>query len=201
MRKLATALTAAMLTAGCAAPVASPTREHGNREAVTPRTIGCGIERWAVKTGTDPAAAKISLATITGTTIAQLAAIPPPPYLPPATRIPPVETTVYRLHATLREFKTEADSDIHLVLDNGTSHMIAEIPDPACVSPSSPFLPGITTARSQFTTRYTPSDVWQQSGQPVTVTGTGYFDSLHGQTGVAVNGIELHPVLSVTFGS
>jgi hypothetical protein len=30
------------------------------------------------------------------------------------------------------------------------------------------------------------------------VTGVAFFDFLHGQTGVAPNGIELHPVLSVT---
>src|SRR6059036_1361944 len=29
----------------------------------------------------------------------------------------------------------------------------------------------------------------------LTVTGVGFFDFLHGQTGVAPNGIELHPVL------
>ena len=32
----------------------------------------------------------------------------------------------------------------------------------------------------------------------VQVVGIGFFDNLHGQTGVAPNGIELHPVLSIT---
>ncbi len=36
---------------------------------------------------------------------------------------------------------------------------------------------------------------------PVTVTGVGFFDFLHGQTGVAPNGIELHSVLDVQFGT
>jgi len=31
-----------------------------------------------------------------------------------------------------------------------------------------------------------------------TVTGVGFFDFLHGQTGVAPNGIELHPVIGFT---
>jgi hypothetical protein len=31
-----------------------------------------------------------------------------------------------------------------------------------------------------------------------TIRGVGFFDFLHGQTGVAPNGIELHPVLRVT---
>lgn len=31
----------------------------------------------------------------------------------------------------------------------------------------------------------------------IQVSGVGFFDELHGQTGVAPNGIELHPVLSI----
>jgi hypothetical protein len=31
-----------------------------------------------------------------------------------------------------------------------------------------------------------------------TIRGVGFFDFLHGQTGVAPNGIELHPVLKFT---
>ena len=33
----------------------------------------------------------------------------------------------------------------------------------------------------------------------VRITGVGFFDYLHGQRGVAPNGIELHPVLDVEF--
>jgi hypothetical protein len=31
------------------------------------------------------------------------------------------------------------------------------------------------------------------------MTGVGFFDRIHGQTGVAPNGIELHPVLDIQF--
>jgi hypothetical protein len=34
------------------------------------------------------------------------------------------------------------------------------------------------------------------SGQ-ATITGVGFFDGIHGQVGVAINGIELHPLLSI----
>ena len=42
-------------------------------------------------------------------------------------------------------------------------------------------------------TRYkqTPNSVY------ATVTGVAFFDKIHGQTGVAPNGIELHPILHV----
>jgi len=33
------------------------------------------------------------------------------------------------------------------------------------------------------------------------MTGVGFFDFVHGQTGVAPNGIELHPILDITFTS
>ena len=43
---------------------------------------------------------------------------------------------MFRVSATLTEFKLEADSDYHLVLSDGAGHtMISEIPDPACVGP------------------------------------------------------------------
>jgi hypothetical protein len=47
--------------------------------------------------------------------------------------------------------------------------------------------------------RYTPSESFQTANVPVTVTGVGFFDFLHGQAGVAPNGIELHAVLDVQF--
>jgi hypothetical protein len=37
-----------------------------------------------------------------------------------------------------------------------------------------------------------------QIAVPVHVTGIGFFDFIHGQTGVAPNGVELHPVLSIS---
>src|SRR5260370_37385818 len=34
---------------------------------------------------------------------------------------------------------------------------------------------------------------------PVVVTGVGFFDKVHGQMGVAKNGIEIHPILAIEF--
>jgi hypothetical protein len=165
-------------------------------------TGSCGVERWAVKTGTDADAGLINLQSTTQTTIASLAALPAPSSLPSNNRIQPTETTVFQLHDTLTIYKLESDSDYHLVLDDGSGHtMIVEIPDPACVGSTSPLLPGIRTARSEFDARYTPNGTFQTANVAVTVTGVGFFDFLHGQTGVAPNGIELHAVLDVQFGS
>jgi hypothetical protein len=164
-------------------------------------TGSCGVERWSVKTGTDADKAKITLQSTTDTTIAALRALAKPATLPANTRIQPTETTVYRLHATLTEYKLETDSDYHLVVADSSGHtMITEIPDPACVGSSSPLLTSIQKSRAEFGAKYTPGSSFKTANVPVTVTGVGFFDFLHGQTGVAPNGIELHAVLDIQFG-
>ena len=165
-------------------------------------TGSCGVERWSVKTGTDADVGKINLQSTTPTTIAALTSVPALANLPPNNRVAPTETTVYQVHAKLTEYKLEADSDYHLILQDSSGRtMIAEIPDPACVGSSSPLLTSIQKARAEFDAKYSPTGSFQTANVPVTVTGVGFFDFLHGQTGVAPNGIELHAVLDVQFGS
>jgi hypothetical protein len=165
-------------------------------------TGSCGVERWSVKTGTDADADMINLQSTSATTVASLVALPAPSTLPDNSRVQPTETTVFRLSATLTEYKLEDDSDYHLVLSDGSGHtMIAEIPDPACVGSASPLGSGIQKARGEFDARYTPTSSFKTANVTVTVTGVGFFDFQHGQTGVAPNGIELHAVLDVQFGT
>ena len=165
-------------------------------------TGSCGVERWSVKTGTDADAGLINLQSTTPSTIALLDALAAPGSLPANNRVQPTETTVFQLHATLVEYKLEADSDYHLVLTDGSGHtMIAEIPDPSCVGPGSPLLSSIQKSRAEFDAKYTATGSFQTANVPVTVTGVGFFDFLHGQTGVAPNGIELHAVLDLQFGT
>ncbi|MGH6656516.1 MAG: hypothetical protein ACRDVE_15080, partial [Actinocrinis sp.] len=165
-------------------------------------TGSCGVERWSVKTGTDADRALINLNSTTNTTIASLASLPAPSSLPSNNRVQPTETTVFRVQATLTEYKLEADSDYHLVLSDGSGHtMIAEIPDPNCVGSTSPLASSVTKARGEFDAKYTVSTSFKTANVPVTVTGVGFFDFAHGQTGVAPNAIELHSVLDIQFGS
>src|SRR4029077_3477224 len=98
------------------------------------------------------------------------------------------------------EYKLEDDSDYHLVIKDAAGNtMIAEIPLPACVGSSSPFLSKITSARSKVDAMYNVTTSFQTANIPVRLTGVGMLDFLHGQTGVAPNGIELHPVLDIIF--
>lgn len=176
-----------------------PDTGGGDIEAVNGH---CGVERWSVKTGTDADASLINLQSTTQTTIASLTSLTAPSNLPSNNRVQPTETTVFQLPATLVEYKLEADSDYHLVLKDGSGNtMITEIPDPTCVGSSSPLLSSIQKARSEFDAQYTVTSSFQTANVPVTVTGVGFFDFQHGQTGVAPNGIELHAVLDVQFSS
>jgi hypothetical protein len=172
------------------------------RTAPNSSTGSCGVERWSVKTGTDADSGKITLQSTTNTTVASLDALPAPSSLPSNNRVQPTETTVYRVSATLTEYKLEADSDYHLVLSDGSGHtMIAEIPDPACVGAASPLASSIQKARNEFDAKYTATGSFKTANVPVTVTGVGFFDFDHGQTGVAPNAIELHAVLDIQFGT
>ena len=97
------------------------------------RQVGCGVERWSVKTLADPAGRLLSLqpraATVRGLRRKQA-----PAYLS-LRRIHGVEHTTYRVQASLVEMKLEDDSDIHLVIADprsGGQTMIAEFPAATC---------------------------------------------------------------------
>src|SRR5437867_7173073 len=97
----------------------------------------CGVERWAIKTGTDAGASQGDLQHPKNATIADLIALPAPKPLP-TTRVTPTETTVFVVNATLSDYKFEGgshgDSDYHLVLEDDQGNtMIAEIPSPSCL--------------------------------------------------------------------
>jgi hypothetical protein len=160
----------------------------------------CGVERWSVKTGTDADVGKVNLNSSTNTTITSMRAFTAPNPIPANNRITGPETTVWVINATLTLFKLESDSDYHMVLQDASGNtMVTEIPSPSCVASTSPFLPSIQNARSKFDAKFTATTSFQTANIPVQIVGVGMFDFLHGQTGVAPNGIELHPVLDIIF--
>jgi hypothetical protein len=182
---------------------AAPSAEEGEQEAIVHLRTGqaCGIERWSVKTGIDADSKRVNTKVVKPTTIAVLTSLRAPSSLPSRNRIASVETTVWSVYAKLIRFKMEADSDYHLVLrDPNGRTLIAEIPASYCVGSQSPFLGSIKYARSQFNARYTVETRFRYVNTNVWVKGVGFFDFIHGQSGVAPNGIELHPVLSIRFG-
>ena len=159
----------------------------------------CGVERQSVKTGQDAAAGAIDVRQATATTVGALGALAAPSR--PGTRVQGPETTLWTVHATLTAYKLEADSDDHLALVDDQGHtMIAELVDPHCLG-GSRWAQQIAAARAVFDHRFTVGSRYRTTSVPVTVTGVGFFDKAHGQRGMAPNAIELHPVLSLAFGS
>jgi hypothetical protein len=175
---------------------ASFTPDHGVARKVTFRSGGgCGKERWAVKTLTDPLAGQVDL-TPKDTTIAKLVAIAPP--VDPTDRVAPTEETTYRVQGVITFVKKEADSDYHVVVEDPQGNtMIVEATSPNC-DQGSLVASQIQQVRQAMDAQFPTA---QFTGRlPATVTGVGFFDRLHGQTGVAPNGIELHPLTAVELG-
>src|SRR3989442_1509096 len=162
----------------------------------------CGVERWSVKTGTDPDAVLVNLNTASPITFSNLLAVSSPALIPDNQRLAPTETTLWKLNTTLQGYFLANDSDYHMVLTDGTGRtMIAEIPSPSCVGPGSPFAAGIAHARTQMDARFPPPapGIFNSTNIPVQLTGVAFFDFIEGQTGQAPNGIELHPVIDIIF--
>lgn len=157
----------------------------------------CGVERWSIKTGTDLGASSIDLTQPIRTTVANMRLWLPPRDLPVESRVAPFETTLVVVDAILVKYKLEDDSDFHLVImDPLGNTMIAEIPSPACAT-TGPFAELIAGARAEFEASFSVTTSYKNTNTPIRLTGIGFFDYIHGQTGVAPNGIEIHPVLSV----
>ena len=182
----------------------SPATTCGVSASPTPTPTpnpNCGVERWSVKTGTDADAALVNLSP-QPTTIATMRSWNAPSSIPANNRVAPYETTVWTVNATLVEYKLEDDSDYHIVIkDDAGNTIITEIPASGCVGSFSPFAAYVANARTKFNAMFTPTTSFQFANVPIQITGVGMFDFLHGQTGVAPNGIELHPILDISFTS
>ena len=107
---------------------------------------------------------------------------------------------MYVIEATVTACKVEADSDYHLALaDDQGNTMIAEAACPGC-SAGSPWLPQITAVRAAVEAAIPNiTDQYQDVNRQATLVGVGFFDRIHGQRGVARNGIELHPLIDIQF--
>ena len=173
-------LTAVALAATFAAAAALATFPPvGNGGAFAAGSGSCGVERWPVKTLQD----RPTLLPPASTTIHFLVTRPAPPTLP-VSRLP-FERHVYAVTAAVTLIRQEQDGDLHLVLQAGADHMIAEAPSPSCDSRATPL------RREQMTVARTQVRLCAHAR----ITGVAFFDFDHGQTGVAPNAIELHPIL------
>ena len=176
-RRVITVVVLAALAA-VAARIAAPAPAHQTRPSAA---FACGVERWRIKTLQD----RPRLVPARATTVAHLISVPRPAYVPTTARLPS-ERRIYSVIAAVTLVREESDQDLHLVLQVGRNHMIAEAPD-------APFCTGNATTLRKKQMRQARNAVRLCSR--ARVVGVAFFDYFHGQTGVAPNVIELHPIL------
>ena len=166
----------------------------------------CGTERWAVKTLSDPDSEKVDPA-LKEEIVSDLRGLPRPRGAL-AGRCEGVETTTFKVRASLVGYKNENDSDFHVViadLDHPDETMIVEIPNVACAGAcASGHIDDFKTASSNLVNLLGPASPdprapLRRAARKITVVvvGVGFFDFDHNQTGRAPNNLELHPVLSI----
>jgi hypothetical protein len=160
----------------------------------------CGVERWSVKTLSDPDARRVNFHPRT-TSVSALRRLH---RIYTGGRARPVELTTYRVRARLVATALEDDQDFHLVIadpHHRARSMIVEFPDRPCTKGAAPKRRlQMQKARSAFIDAcgFPSSGSFTNLSGTATITGVGFFDFPHGQTGVAPNAIELHPVLAFT---
>ena len=190
------------------------------------RTCG-GTERWNVKVANDPDAKLVDLNPVGEGSIAQINRDILPGPVDSGGRMD-VEKKEYTVSGFLSFFKHEEDGDYHVVITdrpgdfkrdkgipNGRS-MVVEFPDADCLSGKSGKGPAtsvlgqsIAEARATFE-EHVSGLSGMKIAKPihVTVTGVGFFDFDHGQTGRATphpgadghgKVFELHPVTAISF--
>jgi hypothetical protein len=195
---------AVVAVATAASAVIGPRQGHGARvragteagdEHEATRTIGhatCGIERWPVKTLSDPRAREVNFV-VRPPTIRYLGSLRADAGGQDSRG--PLESTVFGVQARLVSVKREADSDYHLVLSESGATMIAEMPFSGCTS-GAQHRYAMTTARTALERALggPVGESWIHAGLRVRIVGVLFFDFPHGQSGHARNYVELHPV-------
>jgi hypothetical protein len=175
-----------------------------------------GQERWPVKTVTEDDGNGVN-AMIQDTTIEDLWLLERPADMPltrpvmrfQSRRAGPAETTLWRIEGRIIAHKWEKDGDFHIVIQSLTTGrtMIVEAPQEGkgsdgqlFVDDTSPFKARIEEARAALRERLQPAPFFNSESVRARITGVGFFDILHGQSGAATtNAIELHPVIAVEF--
>jgi hypothetical protein len=164
------------------------------------------VFRWKVRTGSDPDASLVK-ETPVRTTVEHLAAEPRPADMNSPIevysdyqdrRAEGAERTIYEVEAVIVACKLQTSGSYHLDLQGTTGKtMIANCVDPRFVDPSSRWTKEIAAVRKEVETKLNPGPTYTRGSRRVRISGIGFFNQVRGQSGVAPNGIELTPVLSI----
>lgn len=161
----------------------------------------CGIERWKIKSLSDADTVFVNFTSIKKSSVHEQVNLTAP-IGKLGSRLAS-EVTNYSIDCYIIGFKKEDDKDIHIIIEdiNTDETMVIEIVSPDCKDVQNTsrkeqmknlliwFNNNIGTPRTTFT--------FLNKHKLVTITGIGFWDNLHGQKGMAENGREIHPVLSI----
>jgi hypothetical protein len=110
---------------------------------------------------------------VRSTTVAHLATLLQPASVP-STRLP-FERHIFSVVAAVTLVREGSDQDLHLVLQRGTKHMIAEAPNAPIYTPKATALRKRQMRLARRNVRLCPR---------ARVVGVAFWDYFHGQTGV-----------------
>jgi hypothetical protein len=169
--------------------------------SLAPAAKTCGEWRWNVKTLSDKDAGKVNFTPV-HRGVDYLRGLDAPHLSSSTPRQHNVEFKTYWIKVSLLRATIEDDHDVHLVVARPSNHkhtMIVEFPDTTCKGAAgSKKKADMKQARADLLDACPPisdSSFTKLKGS-ATITGVGFWDEIHGQSGVAPNGIELHPALS-----
>lgn len=162
----------------------------------------CGVERWSIKSLSDADTVQINFSNIIPTTVHDQINIERP--AGKIVKRDETEMTVLSMDCYILGFKKEKDKDFHIIVKdvNSEESMVIEIISSECsdVQKTSRF-EQIKQVQEWFPENIgVPHNKFKMLDEPklVTITGVGFWDFLHGQKGMAANGREIHPVLTMT---
>ena len=142
-----------------------------------------GVERWSIKVLTDSDTSTVNFNPI-ASTIDSLVQIVVPSHNGHTPRMAGIEDKVYKVRCHITIKKNEDDEDYHLVLSDSLGNtLIAECPDPTCVTvSSSAYVSQFISGRQFVDTNIAPGNVYNVNLPTVEVTGVAFVDVPHGQT-------------------
>jgi hypothetical protein len=167
-------------------------------------TGGCALNRAEVKSLRDPDASRVQFAPAIATTISALNALPVGCGSAGNRRRRSEEFRVYEVSGRITRIREERDHDIHVVLadlDYPREHMIVEFDDPDfrknVLSPERERIAAARRMLNALASGSSDRSLSSLKGLTVKVSGVGFFDINHFQSGRSRSCIELHPVTAI----
>ena len=199
----ASGLLTAVATGSFTARAAYQGQSASEGASVEPAVTGqsCGIERWPVKTLSDPSATSVDLLSAVSTTIGALNQLTPHCSSIPSLRTYPEEFKTFDVTGKILVVRLEDDHDYHIALQDLSDPsvtIVTEIADATCEGAvTSPFRQLLGQTRNAFNAIIGGQSLSAMVGQTLKVRGVGFYDFNHGQTGRSQSCLEIHPVIGV----